>query len=155
MQAVYATDDGNSAEQCAAWPEDSVSILDRWLQVIDVLERLREDEAVEAARRHGIAGGEITDDRRVRIAGIDVEDVAALESGPETYGVVAVHHFEDTAANRGTLGGKEMLDVVTVDWCAAVAPVMVAEGCGSADRPEPGRMPHPLESFPPTKRIGR
>src|SRR5438093_10346115 len=117
-----------------------MSMSDRSLQVIDVLKRLREDEAVEAARRHGIGGGEIADDCRVRVARIDVEDVAALNGGSETFGVVAVHHFEDTAANRGTLGGEELLDVVTVDRRAAVASVMVAEGFGPADRPEPGRV---------------
>jgi hypothetical protein len=155
LQAVDATDDGDRAEQRAARLEDSMSMSDGCLQVVDVLERLREDEAVEAARRHGVGGSEIADDRRVRVATINVEDVAPVDGGSETYGVVAVHHFEDTAANRGALGGEELLDVVAVDRYAAVASVVVAEGFGPADRPEPGRVPHPLQSFPPTKRIGR
>jgi hypothetical protein len=132
-----------------------VGVRDGCFQVVDVLERLREDEAVEAARRHRIGGGEIADDGRVRVTRIDVEDVAAVDGGSETYGVVAVHHLEDTAANRGALGGEELLDVVTVDRRAAVAPVVVAEGFGPANRAEPSRVPHPLQSFSPTKRIGR
>ena len=87
---------------------------DGCLQVVNVLERLREDEAVEAARRHVIGGSEIADDRRLQVARINVEDVAAVDGGSETHGVVAVHHFEDTAANRGALGGEEPLDVVAV-----------------------------------------
>ena len=130
-------------------------VRDGSFQVVDVLERLREDEAVEAARRQRIAGGEIADDGRVGVARIDVEDVAAVNGGSETHRVVGVHHFEDTATNRGTLGGEELLDVVTIDRRAAVASVVVAEGFCAADRPEPGRVSHPLQSFPPTKRIGR
>jgi hypothetical protein len=132
-----------------------VSVCDGRLQVIDVLQRLREDEAVEAASRHGIGGGKIADDGRLRVAWIDVEDVAAVDGGSETYGVIAVHHFEDTAANCGRLCGKELLDVVTVDRRAAVASVVFAEGCGPADRPEPRRVTHALQSFAPTKRIRR
>jgi Glycosyl transferase family 2 len=125
------------------------------LQVVDVLQCLREDEAVEAARWHGIGSDEVADDRCVRIARIDVEDVAALDGGAESSGVVPVQHLEDTAANRPTLGGEELLDVVTVDRSAAVASVVVAERFGPADRPEPGRVPHPLQAFPPPQRIGR
>jgi hypothetical protein len=132
-----------------------VGVFDGRLQVVDVLEGLREDEAVEAACRHGIGGGEIADDGRVRVTRIDVEDVAAVNGGSETHGVVAVHHFEDTATNRGALGGEELLDEVAIDRRAAVASVVVAEGFCAADRPEPGRVSYPLQSFPPTKRIGR
>jgi hypothetical protein len=132
-----------------------VGVRDGCLQVVDVLERLREDEAVEAARGHRIGGGEITDDCRVRVARIDVEDVATVNCGSETHGVLAVHHFEDATANCGTLGSEELLDVVAVYGGAAVTPVVVAEGFGPADCAEPGRVPRPLQPFPPTKRIGR
>ena len=57
--------------------------------------------------------------------------------------------------DRRALGGEEVLDVVTVDRGAAISSVVVAEGRGPADRPEPGRAPHALESSPPTQRIGR
>src|SRR5207244_8858457 len=116
------------AEQRAARAENSVRVYDGRLQVVDVLERLGEDEAVEAARWHGIGGGEIAGDRRVRIAGIDVEHVAAVDGGPVALRVVAVQHFDDPTANRGAFRGEELLDVVAVDWRAAITSVVVAEG---------------------------
>jgi hypothetical protein len=131
-----------------------VGVHDGCLQVVDVLQRLREDEAVEAAARQGIGGGEIGDDSCVRVARFDVEDIAAVDGDSETDGVIAVQHFEDAAADRLSLGGEKLLDVVAVDRRAAVVSVVVAQRFGRPDRSEPGRPPDPLQSFPPAKWIG-
>ena len=66
---VDPADHRNRAEKRAARAENSVGLYDGCLQVIDVLQRLREDEAVEAARRDSVGGGEIADDCCVRVAG--------------------------------------------------------------------------------------
>ena len=45
---------------------------DRDARLVDVLERLREDEAIEPRVGDDVRGGEIGDDRRDGIFGIDI-----------------------------------------------------------------------------------
>jgi hypothetical protein len=67
--------------------------------VVDELQRLREDEAVERLIGNLVGDGEIGEDRRVRICRINVEDVFLAQVTLEPIGVRAVHDFEQAAAD--------------------------------------------------------
>jgi hypothetical protein len=111
----------------------------RRLEVVDVLERLGEDEAVEGVARNVVGRREIGDDRRRGIRGVDVQHVAALDADAEALGVPVVQHLEHPTADRTPLRGEKPVDVVAVDRSATIAAPVVAERRRSANRSEPGR----------------
>lgn len=86
----------------------------------DELESLGEDEAVEPVRRHGIRGGEVGDDRRQRIRGIDVEHVLVCDGAAEPVRVVGVLDLEHMAGDVRAVGGEERLYVRAVDRRASL-----------------------------------
>ena len=84
-----------------------------------------------------VRGGEIRDDRRLRVAWIDVEHIDALELRAEAPRVVVVLHLEHPAANVFAVLAEEPLDVVAIDGQAAIPAPALADGTGAAQRSEP------------------
>ena len=118
-------DAGHGGEQHAARPQDAVDRRECALHVVDVGQRLRADEAVEAVVLDPTGVSEVGDQRRARIAGIDMDDVALLDAvAAVAPRVMVLGHFEHPALDVGRVVGQEALDVVAVDRLAAPAAEM-------------------------------
>ena len=103
-------------------------------EVVDVLQRLRENEAVERGIRDRVCGGQVRDERGERVAGVDVEDVRPRHALSEALTVATVLHFEHAPLDMLAILRQEALDVIPVDGRAAVVAEVVAESasCGEA-----------------------
>ena len=100
--------------------EDAVDRRHRTRHVVDVGQRLRADEAIEAVARHVVGVGEVGDERRSRIAFVDVEDVALRDAAAaEQLRIGVFRDFEDAAADVECVPAQECLDVVAIDGLAA------------------------------------
>src|SRR5262249_41989682 len=127
---------------------------DRRARVVDVLQRLREQEAVESVGRDGVRGGEVGDDRRVTVRRDNVEDVLLSDVDAEALRVLRVLDLEHAAPNRRAVLVQEALDEIAVDRRSAIEAKAVAERRGPAKGPQPRRTSHaanPLASRHSTK----
>ena len=117
---------GHRCEEHAARREDAVQRRERGADVVDELERLRDDRAVERVARDLRRVGEVADDRRLRVSLGRHQDVRPLDAVSEARRVVGRRDLEDAAADVGRMGADERLDVDAVDRRAALeAPVRV------------------------------
>src|SRR5438477_415881 len=123
--------DGTPAQPRLVWRSGA--------HVIDVLQRLREDEAVERRIGNVLCGSQIADDGGERVTRIDVEDVSLGDSAAKSVGVAGVADLEDASANEMALLAQEPLDVEAVDRCPAVVTEICADWGGRAKRCEPHR----------------
>jgi predicted glycoside hydrolase/deacetylase ChbG (UPF0249 family) len=122
-------------------------------KIEDVLECLRQDEAVEELARNVIGGGEVGDESRRLVRRVEIEHVAPLDGDTEALRVVRVQHLEYPSADGVPLGLEERLYVVAVDRRSALAAPMVAERRRPANRAKPGGMSKALPPPTPAKRI--
>ena len=99
---------------------------ERGADVVDELERLGHDRAVERVVRDVRRVCEVADDRRLGVALRRHQDVAALDSASEPRRVVRRRDLEHAAADVHGVRADELLDVDAVDRRAALeAPVRV------------------------------
>ena len=136
-------DPGDRREEHAAGREDPVQRRERGANVVDELERLRDDRAVERVARDLRGVGEVADDRRFRVAFRRHEDVALLDPVTEPVRVVGRGDLED--ACRGCpphAPPRKRVHVDAVDRRAPLeAPVRVdrrrTPECAEVDGPAP------------------
>jgi Glycosyl transferase family 2 len=147
------TDRRDGAQKRAARAQNPMRVLHGRLQVVDVLERLGEDEAVEELAGYRVGCGKICDDRGGFVRGIDIEDVSVFDGDTEAIGVIGVHDLEHAAPNRVPFFSKEPFDVVPVHWRSALAPPVVAQRRRPANRSEPRGSAEPLQPSPPSKAV--
>ena len=85
------------------------------------MQRLREDDAIESARREGIRLAEIGKDGRQWIGRVNVEHVAAGDAAAaKPLRILGVEYLQTRAAYvRGVLR-EELFDVHTIDGCSAI-----------------------------------
>ena len=132
-------DAGKRREDDPAGAQDPVERGDCEVDVVDQVQRLRHDDAVEGPIGDLRSVGEVADDRGGRIAAVDVEHV----SPGRTIAAVAARVFvvsdlERPAGDVSPVRLEEALDVVTVDRQAAVVPELSADGLeAAAGRPSP------------------
>ena len=97
--------------------------------VVDQVQRLRYDDAVEGPIGDLRSVGEVADDRGGRIAAVDVEHVPPGRTiAAVAARVFVVSDLERPAGDVSPVRLEEALDVVTVDRQAAVVPELVADG---------------------------
>ena len=102
---------------------------DRALDVVDQVQRLRHDDAVEGCVGDLRSLSEVSDDRGGWIAVVDVKHVPSCRTLPaETAGVLVVSDLESPAGDVTSISLQEALDVVPVDRQAAVVPELSADG---------------------------
>ena len=88
---------------------------DRSGEVIQILQRLGQDDAVEDCLWQNVRPAEVADKGRMRIARIDMEDTAVPHPGtPEAQGIGIVADFEDTPMNVVGVFGQEPFDEVAI-----------------------------------------
>ena len=108
-------------EERAAGCEDPSELGDSSADVVDHLQRLRADDAVETVRGNSVGAREVGDDRRVRIGRHNVEDIAACHAIPaKRPRIPRVAELEHTSTDIGRMSGKKALDVVPVDRRSAI-----------------------------------
>ncbi len=99
---------------------------ERGADVVDELQRLGDDRAVEGVGRDVRRVREVADDRRLRVPLLRHQDVDLLDAGSVASRVVRSRDLEDVAANVRLVSSDEALDVDAVDRRAALeAPVRV------------------------------
>src|SRR5262245_60797222 len=117
------------------------------VNIVDQLERLCEDEAIEHVGRHGVCGAEIGDDRRLRIRGSDVEYIPMLNADAESFRIRAVSDLQDATTDIVPVLLQELLNVVAVDRRAAVESPRVAERGRPSKSTQPGGIRQPAETI--------
>src|SRR5262249_20112378 len=118
--AADLTDAGNRGQDRAAGLERRARAVHGGAHVVDERQRLREDDAVVGALWDAFAGGQVTDERRLRVAGGRVQEVGLLDAGPEPVRVGALLHFQHAAAAQLLVLLEEALDVETIDRTPAI-----------------------------------
>src|SRR5258706_1650346 len=129
FQAFDFAEAGDGGEKNAAGLEDAAALAEGGVDVVDVLERLGEDDAVVGFAGDGGEVAEVADEGGAGVVGVDVEDVGAGDGalGGEAAGVEVVFDLETVAADVGGVVGEEGLDVEAVDGVAAIAAGVVAD----------------------------
>jgi len=138
----------HGGEEHASRPQDAVSVSDRGSNVVDQLERLCDEEAVEEIGGYLISGAEIGKDRDSRIGRVDVHDITALDGRTVAVSISTLFDLQDATADVTSMLEEKSLDVITVDWSAAVEPPVIADGPGASDSAEAGgckNAPKPLQ----------
>jgi hypothetical protein len=106
----------------------------RRADVVEELERLRHDHAVEGIRRDVRRVGEIADEGRARIRIVDVEDVSLRHAAfAEDARVIVVFDLEHVSADIVRVRAQELLDVIAIDRPAAIEAVLRAERRGALE----------------------
>jgi hypothetical protein len=116
--------------------KQAMRLANRRIDSIDVLQRLREDKAVERVRRYFIGLRQVADEGRTRVAGVEIENVTAVYSIAKSLRVDRLLHLEDPASDVRPVLRQKALDVVTVYGSAAIIAEVVAQRPGAAKRPE-------------------
>ena len=107
--------------------------------VVDELECLRDDRAVERLVRDLGGVGEVADDRRVRVALLRHEDVDACDVGAVARRVVGCRDLEDATADVAGALADEPLDEDAVDRRPSLVPPVRVDRRGATKRAEVGR----------------
>ena len=76
---------GHGRQQYTTRPKHALSLANGCVDAVNVLERLREDETVEAIGRQSVALSQIGDKGRLRVARVQIENVAALYLIPNRF----------------------------------------------------------------------
>jgi peptidoglycan/xylan/chitin deacetylase (PgdA/CDA1 family) len=151
----------HGGQESSTTPQEPVCFSDRCVDVVDELERLRTDEAVEGIGRNTAGRGEVGDDGCSRIRLVDVDHIGAGDAGTKLLCVTGILYFEDTPADVGAVVVEEALDVVAVDRRAAVGAPVITQRRGAPQHAEPRpasrgelssqrprRVPHILRTIP-------
>ena len=104
--------------------------------VVDELQRLRHDRAVERVARDLGGVGEVADDRRLRVALLRHEDVDARDVGAVARRVVGRRDLEDAPADVGGVLADESLDEDPVDRRSPLVPPVRVDRRRPAQRAE-------------------
>ena len=136
---VHPHDARHGDEQRPVGTQGPEDVLERRALVLEQVERLDQQDAVVGLRRQRARNAQVGDDRRVRVGGVQVHDVAGADAaGPEPARVARVTDLEYVAADRSGGLVQEALDVEAVDRPAAVEAVARAERPRAAQGPPLG-----------------
>src|SRR5215469_1786943 len=86
-------------QQDAARTKNAMAMLDGRLQVVDVLKRLGQDEAVEMVRRNCICRLQVSHDRRLRVGRINVQHLRPLHVAPVVVCIVSILYFQNVSSD--------------------------------------------------------
>jgi hypothetical protein len=112
------------------------------LVVVDELKRLRQDEAIERIGWKAVEARKIGHDGRTCITGVNVDDVASLDSRAESFCVPVVPDFKHSSGDIAGILAQELLDVKPIDRQSAIEPPNGAEWRGAAQSTQPRRAPN-------------
>ena len=96
--------------------------------VIDELQCLREDKAVEFVVRDRVCCGKVSMDRRLGVGPVDVQHIAVFDRDSETARVAPVPDLQHPAADSAAMLGYETLDEIPVDGRTSIGAPSVAQG---------------------------
>ncbi len=139
------TDAGGCRQKPAAWLEDPVNSREGGPDVINQMECLRQDDAVEGVGRKMVGARQIPDERCSR-DGLHVQDIAPSDArATEAASVGIVPNLDHAPMNVVGPGGQEPFDVVPVDREAAIIAKLAAHRLqpseiAEADMAYPGRV---------------
>src|SRR5262249_46905758 len=132
--------------------QDALQRGDCCTEVVNVVESLSQDDAIELVRADMPGAGEIGNNRRAGVVRMDVEDVAAVYAvAAELASVSVVADLEHVAMDAVGIGGKESLDVIAIDRETSVAAKLPADRHHPAQAAEVNRFEWRVEtaSIPP------
>ena len=110
----------------------------RETDVVNQLQRLREDDAIEGAFGKNRRVGEVPHNRRTRIAGAHVQDVGTCDARrAEAARVFVTADFEDASNDFRCVALQEPLDVVPVDRRPSIEAIITTDRYGAAEVAEP------------------
>src|SRR5262245_2975349 len=113
---VNLRDTGDCCEQDASRLENPIKRSKRCTHVVDQLQRLREDDAVEHTGRDVIGVRQVGNDRRVRVIRVDMEDVVGSDLfTAESFGIDVLADLEYMPSHVLRPSVEKVLDVVTID----------------------------------------
>ena len=128
MIAIQRGDAGHGNQCHATRAKRSMNVRDRRRHVENQVQSLSQDDAVEVGgwKRSGI--GEVADDRRARVARVQIQYVLSSNTiTPEPAGIMIFLHFEHMAFHVRRMPLEESFNVIAVDRCAAIFTPDVAE----------------------------
>src|SRR5262245_23984941 len=127
----------HGCENHAARFEDPLECRNGRLQVVYALQYLRNNNAVESPGRQVVGAGKVANERRIGVARLDVEHVAACHtSTTKVLGIATVIAFKHTTANVARMALEEIFYVVAVDRYPTGAPSW-ADRSKATETPEP------------------
>src|SRR5262245_48144617 len=113
---VDLRDTGDCCEQYSSRLENPIKRSQRCLQVVDQLQRLREDDAVEHVGRDVIGVRQIGDDRRVRVIRVHMEDVIGGNlCAAESLGIDVLADLEHMPSHVLRPPVEKVLYVITIN----------------------------------------
>lgn len=126
--------DGRDRDQCnAAGPKRGSNLPKRRDEVKNILERLRQDDAVETIGWKDTRNAQIADDCGAWVGVIDMEYILARDpAAAKLPRIVIVTNFEHRAANVSRMIGEKSFDIQPINRLSAI------EARGGAKRPGPG-----------------
>ena len=134
MLSVFETDSAcrwQRREQHSARFQNSVALAERRSHVVDDVEGLGEDDAVEPLRWKLGRRAQVRHHRGTFVGRVEIQDRMLRYPWPaEREREVVFLHFEDGAAHVGGVGGQEFLDVSPVDRDSTVVTPIAADRIG-------------------------
>src|SRR5262245_32799849 len=125
---VHAADRGNRAQQYAARFQQASRMMNRGFDVVDDVKRLRQDETVKLVAGNSVSLRQIHNQRRALIRAVDIEDFTLPHERPaKCPGIVRVLDLQHATLDSRAVPVEKLMDVVTIDWQAAVGTPDIAE----------------------------
>src|SRR5262245_49851724 len=113
---VDLCDTGDCCEQYPSRLENPIKRSKRCTHVVDQLQRLREDDAVEDGGGDVTGVRQVGNDRRVRVIRVDMEDVVGADLfAAESLGIDILADLEHMPSHVLRPAGEKVLNVVAID----------------------------------------
>src|SRR5215210_4081408 len=127
---------GEGGQQGPARLEDALKRPNGGAYVVDEMQRLRADDAIEDVRWYILSTGEVSDDGRPPVSRVHVEHVADRHAVAAVFsGKGGVFDLQHPPSNVLSLAGEKILDVVAINRPPPIQTEL------AADRSQPPEIP--------------
>src|SRR5207244_6367739 len=94
------TDSRHSRQDHAAWFQNALNVSDGGAQIENELQRLRQNDAVEAFRFDGIGSAQVRNNRGTRIPRLEMENMGTAHTfAAESLRLLVIFNFQHVPAN--------------------------------------------------------
>jgi len=134
---TFLTDAGKGCKENTARFQNPGQRAQRRPNIVDEMQRLEKQDAIERVRGNLRRVRDIADESCLRVAGLHVQNVAAVHTfAAKAPGVFVIADLQYSAADIRLIQTQEAINVVPVYGRSAIESELPADGCQSAQRTE-------------------